>query len=332
MKLNQIAEMAAKTYTKWGNKAIDQRVDKDAIGIPKLARPGFRTKDKQQIENNNTQVENWLNNATESHNIHWVVGYLEPSENMAHGEQDWPAYAAMGQEFGQQSMTDFHSGENATTPPPDPSNTIVYIKPTSRVHTLTPWQQIHNIGHAVWQHCVPHRQAFEQALIGMVDRLQKSIYNQDGVQPTKQEVVVTLARLLDVQSFQRIFGLQKGDLGILHKNINTAIGSFDEAMYELIAVFLRNKGHVPLRSRGEVPHGPGKVATPDRRGKMEPNQELNSLGVRQWVWEAMASNDEAWQAAALELDKIIVAALRNCVWASAGSPIYATVGTISTEP
>jgi hypothetical protein len=336
MKLNSLSEMAARISTKFQGDDIPFSKEKDYIGVPRMTRPGFRKTDKRLIHDAQPKVEQWLNKATEQYGIHWVMLYLEPTADMAHGQADWQRYKEYGDQEAAKELQTFtsdpqHQAIEGLEPPSD-QNTIVFIKPTSRVHSLSPWQQIHNIGHGVWLNCTNHRDQFVAALKNTISKLQQNVYDSSGVAPSEAEVTVILGRLLDVQSFCRMFSLQHGDLNDPKKNLNTSIGSFNEAMFEMIAIFLRNGGKLPLKGRGPVAQSPGKVATPDRRGKMEPNQEVNSLGVRSWVWEPLAAGDDAWAEAARELEMIVVAALKACTWGVVGGPIYATVGELSTEP
>lgn len=330
-------EMAVQTHPFWSDDKIGNKPERDGLGIPKLQRPGFRPSDKVMITRDCKEVEQWVDAATSKLGVHWLVCYIEPDKGIPEtpsaasvrqmkidAKPAWAKYTAQAQDKAQQVLQTFSKEE--VLPPPDAGNTIVYVKSTSRVHGLSKWQCIHNMGHAIWNHNPSNKGAFVRELRDAIFRLQQQAYDPDGKKPTWSEMVIVLARLLDLKSFQRVFSVKAGDLDTSKVRANTALNSIMEAMFELVAVYLKNKGRIPLRPRGEA------AGVPDRTGEMEPNAEVvRKFGVRPWVWKALASDASAWAGVAEVLNRIVEQAILNSVYAKAG-PIYATQGYITTEP
>jgi len=204
--------------------------------------------------------------------------------------------------------------------PPDILNTIVYIKPTSRVHSLTPHEQIHNIGHALWLRNPDLLLKAKQILSDAVHRLQQSAYDADpnSPPPTEAEITVILARLLDLLSYQRVLNLQPGDLDSTVKTALTALNAYDEAIFDMIPAFVNAGGQINL-----YPRGAGKVFTQDRAEAIPPNQEvIQKRGVRPYVWEKMAADRSAWAEVSKKISDVIVECLKASTWAKQGGPIY----------
>jgi hypothetical protein len=340
---------AVQTHTLWSpDKIGNVPGQKDVVGFPKMAAPGFRDIDKNQILKEKDEVERYLDQATSRLGVNWHIIYLEPTgypetpsapsqrQMKQAAGQDWERYAAFAHQTGQEIMGKGfqQQSENPNQPPANPQNTIVYVKPTSRVHTLGRWQQLHNIGHAIWGHAREHLAKFIAMLRKTIFEVQQQIHDPDVSNPemetkppTWSEIVVVLARLLDLKSFQRVFNVKAGQMDDPKVRANTALNNIMEAMFEFIATYLRNKGKLYLRPRGEVAGN-----APDRIGEMEPNAEVvRKFGVRPWVWKAMESG-AVWQTLNDGLTKIIDEAILDCVWAKVGGPIYATQGYITTEP
>ncbi len=326
---------AAQTHTLWGQENIPNVPGvKDVIGVPKMAAPGFRRQDKASIEEGKDEVEKWLDEATGRINVHWHIVYLEPkgfpktpSQNSIRqmkqvAGQSWKDYS----HHATMVSNNILSKGVVNNQPSSPGNTIVYIKPTSRVHGLSKWQQIHNIGHAVWGNAKKHLAKFITLIRQAIHKIQQQVHDPQGKMPTWAEMVVVLARLVDLKSFHRIFSVGPGDLDVPKIRVNTALNSIAEAMFELVALYLKNKGRINLRPRCEV------GGAPDRKCKLQPNQEIvRKFGVRPWVWEAM-EDESVWINFSAELSSVVDEAIRDCVWAKVGGPIYATKDYITTEP
>jgi len=320
-----INEMAVKTSTRFGNP-IPNLDSRDDAGFKNMSRPGFRDVDRNLIRRDSPEVERKLTQATEKYGIHWVIGYLEPKEdadenNPAH----WDQYAAQAKQDGQQMLQQFgqeYKASQSVVPiePPNPENTIVYIKPTSRVHSLTPHEQVHNIGHALWLRNPAQMARAKQELMQAVHVLQQSAHQADpqSPPPTEAEVTIILARLIDLLSYQRTLTLNPGDLGSSVKTALTAFNSFDEVIFDLIPAFVNAGGQINL-----YPRGPGKIAKFDRTAAIPPNQEvIQQKGVRPWVWEKMASDRNAWAEVSKIITGIVIECLHASTWAKKGGPIY----------
>jgi len=318
-------EMAVKTTSRFG-KPIPNLDSRDDAGLKHMSRPGFRDVDRNLIHRDSPEVERKLTQATEKYGIHWVIGYLEPKEdaeenNPAH----WDQYAAQAKQDGQQMLQQFSQEYNPSQSvvpiePPNPENTIVYIKPTSRVHSLTPHEQVHNIGHALWLRNPAQMARAKQELMQAVHVLQQSAHEADpqSPPPTEAEVTIILARLIDLLSYQRTLTLNPGDLGSSVKTALTAFNSFDEVIFDLIPAFVNAGGQINL-----YPRGPGKIAKFDRTGAIPPNQEvIQQKGVRPWVWEKMAADRNAWAEVSKIITGIVIECLQASTWAKKGGPIY----------
>ncbi len=332
---------AVQTHKVWDDEHIPNTPAKDILGIPKLKEPGFRKSDKILIDKHTKTVESYLDNATGRLGVHWVIMYLEPPRGVKEtptagsvrqmkqaGQAEWKPYHQYAMLKADQQIRDF--GSQGVLPPPNPQNTIVYVKPTSRVQGMSDWQSIHNIGHAIWGRARKGLAKFVKMLRQLIFDMQQKHHDSSGKKAQWAEMVVCLARLLDIKSYQRLFALCAGDLDDPKCRINTALNSFMEAMFELVAVYLKNKGTLPLRPRGPVRD------VPDRRTGLDPSAEhgieINrKFGVRDWVWKDLVLTADEWQTASQGLTTIIDEAIRDCVYAKAG-PIYATEGYFTTEP
>lgn len=335
------SEHAVQHKLVWGKDEIPQnKLDKDPLGVAKMHEPGFRSTDKAQVIRGKDQVEKWLNNATERLGIHWVLIYLEPNRGMKENDpEDWDKYNRRAIGVGNYVLGKFKPEVAPGIAPPDPANTIVYIKPTSRVHGLTAWQQIHNIGHAVWRQNAQYKEEFSNILRNAVKKLQMDVYDKSDSPPTDTEVMILMSRLLDNQALQRLLTLKQGDLSDPKKVYNTMLVGFDELLFDLIASFLRNKGRIPLKPRGS-----SRFVSFDRSKDMEPNQELataTSLNFgteekphtapREWVYKALAAPASDWEEVSEALNLIVYKALKACTWGSVHGPIY-PYGKLVTEP
>ena len=81
----------------------------------------------------------------------------------------------------------------------DPSNTVVYIKPTSRVHGLDEWQQMHNIGHSIWDYAKKNNSRiqaeFVKTLKNGIQELQQRFYEPEMRSgPNAAEITIMLGR------------------------------------------------------------------------------------------------------------------------------------------
>jgi hypothetical protein len=312
-----IREMAVQTHFKFGGSEIPSG-GKDTAGFNLMSRPGFRTSDRMLLIRDSQQAEQWLNESTEKDGIHWIVGYIEPPKTTKELDpEDWEKYHQASTTFGKAAMEQF---PKTVLPPPSPNNTVVYVKPTSRLHPMTAWQQVHNIAHAVWNFNPKERQEAHKVIQGAVKELQQRIHAIDpnDLPPSEEEITVILARLLDNLMLQRALVLEPGELDDPKKVAHTGFNAYDEVMYDLVASYFRNKGHIPLR-----PRGVGKIAKFDRTERIDPNPEIvQKKGVRPWVWERLAADHAAWDDVAKKLDALVLEAIRGCVWAKIGGPVY----------
>lgn len=318
-------EMAVKTTTSFGN-SIPNLDSRDNAGMKHMSRPGFRDTDRKLIHRDSPEVERKLTQATEKYGIHWVIGYLEPKEDADENNPDhWVQYAKQAKQYGQQMLQQFsqeYKASQSVVPiePPNPENTIVYIKPTSRVHSLTPHEQVHNIGHALWLRNPSQMRRAKQELIQAVHVLQQSAYQADpqSPPPSESEVTIILARLIDLFSYQRTLVLNPGDLSSSVKTALTAFNSFDEVIFDLIPAFVNAGGQINL-----YPRGSGKIAKFDRTAAIPANQEVvQQKGVRPWVWEKMAADRNAWTEVSKIITGIVIECLHASTWAKKGGPIY----------
>lgn len=375
---------------------IPNLATKDGIGASQIAKPGYRKGDVTKIEQESPEVAQLLDAATKKLGVHWLVMYIEPERDTRetpsdwlwkmkqHPENDWEKYRQHAHGHAKNALDDFVSGKDGgahthgemdsgdgVQAPPHPENTIVYVKPTSRVHQLVAWQQLHNIGHAIWQSNKKYLSQFVQELRKMVYEMQQVQHNKDGSMPNAWEILLTIARLTDMKSYQRLFDLRQGDLNDPKKRSMTAFNNFMEGMIELIALYLKNGGKLPLKPRGEKIGGEKRVnkfgrssysmASPDRKGEMEPNPEIQSgdwtnaakqrsgefpgsselkgqnlkalpTPTRDWAWKGMNLDQQSWDIASQKLTNIIDQAILNCTWAKKKGPVYATEGYITTNP
>ncbi len=141
---------------------------RDGAGLPTLQHGGFRKADAKTIQKSLPIVDEVLtkscSNATKTVGVNWLCIYLPPTPDMQtiddpekpygansvrdariKGKEGWDAYEKYSKDYARQQLDKWVAEEGINT-----SDTVVYIKPTSRVHTLTPWQMTHNKGHAIW--------------------------------------------------------------------------------------------------------------------------------------------------------------------------------------
>lgn len=315
------ANEAAKTFTKFGSPIpFDKEAEKDTAGIKPLARPGFRDSDRELIRRDSPDVEAKLTRATEPYGIHWLIGYLEPPEWMQEDKPEhWEQYNTMARGASRKMLQQFSQDPNMGMQI-NPQNTIVYIKPSSRAHSLSPHEQVHNIGHALWLRNPEMMVKAKAELQKAVHILQQAAYDPTGASqmPTDAEITVMLARLIDLMSYQRTLMMAPGDLSNSVKTAMTAFNSFDELIFDLIPAFVNAGGQLNL-----YPRGPGKIANFDRTAAITPNPEVvQQKGVRDWVWAKMASDKQAWGAVSKIMTDLIVQVLRNSTWAAQRGPIY----------
>lgn len=309
-------EMAVQHHFDFADDDIPTTGDRDSGGFKHMTRPGFRKGDRMMVIRDSHKVEDYMNGSTEHFGIHWIIGYVEPdSKAKEQDKESWAQYSARGKQLGQDWLQNFQ-GDKTIMPPPSPENTIVYIKPTSRLHPLTAWQQMHNVAHAVWNFNQPQRKQFAERIRTAIKDLHQTVYSNDPEPPTENEITVVLARLLDNQMLQRALSIEDIENSI--KVSNSGWNSFDEVMYDVLTSFFRNKGKIPLR-----PRGPGKVYGKDRTGDMEPNQQVvQHKNVRDYVWKKLLDNQAAWDDVSKDLNGICIDAIRQCVWAKQNGPIY----------
>jgi hypothetical protein len=318
-----VHEMAVKTVKQFG-KQIPNLPERDSAGMKHMARPGYRQQDRFYLDRECPEAARKLTAATEKYGIHWILAYLEPPEDMKEDDpDDWARYAAMTKQKGAEMLQQFgqeYQQEEGMLAPPNPENTIVYIKPGSRIHCLTAHEQIHNIGHALWLRNPRQMVRAKQELQQAVRILQQSAHEADpnSPPPTEAEITIMLGRLVNLLSYQRALTLNPGDLSSSVKTALTAFQNFDEVIFELIPAFVNAGGQVNL-----YPRGPGKIAKFDREQAIPPNQEvIQQRGVRPWVWEKMAADRNAWAAVSKIITGIIIECLHASTWAVKGGPIY----------
>lgn len=342
---------------------------KNMFGMPRASKVGFSDKDRKMIERGAPEVEDYLNKVTNKWGIHWLLLYIEPKKGsqpsswtdkgeLEHpswgdtGKTHWDVYEKMSGNIAARKAQAFMQ-ENGL----DPQDTIVYIKQGSRVHGLSVWQQLHNIGHAVLGACGKQQNALVKKIQDVVRDLQMTAYdsNPDSQPPSEQEITVVLSRLLNNQSLQRALTVKDDELDKGTKLVNTAFNSYQELMYDLMASFLRNGGKLPLKPRGEL------TGASARAGKgIDRSGDLSDLGARgeidrkfgdasasslagsadntysgktrDFAWKALASDAAAWQAAAEKLERIIYASFKCATWGRQGGPVHATPGYLTYDP
>jgi hypothetical protein len=344
---------AVQTNIQWRQDHIPLvKGQKDAIGVPSMAEPGYRKQDKEMILKEKDAVEALVDRATARLGVHWQINYIEtphgteetPVANAIRqmkqaGTPAWQQYSSMAHAQSADWMQQFHAKQadlptsHPNQQPPNPNNTIVYVKPTSRVHGLDQWQQLHNIGHAVWGQARKQQHKFSMMLRDTIRDLKTQIHGPEGGTPSWAEIVTVMARLTDLKSFQRVFQQPEGDFDNPKVRSMTALNNFMEAMYEMIANYLRNGGKIKLNPRAAVGIPDTRDYVPDRRGEMQPNPEVErKFGVRPWVWKAIQGDGNFWNTLSQSLTAIIDEAIMSCVWSKVGGPIYATKGYITTKP
>jgi len=161
----------------WGDD-IETTDREDNLGIPLLQRPGFRPREKKLIEKQSDQVVDWLNKVTNRYGIHWEMIYLEPKEDETDSPEGFALYKKRSIQLAKEKVDDLVRNFEPNHPeekPPTAKNTIVYVKPTSRVHPLSSHQQVHNIGHAIFGYAKKHRNEFALKLERIVERIKKRI-------------------------------------------------------------------------------------------------------------------------------------------------------------
>jgi hypothetical protein len=315
---SQHLDEATKTVVDFNHDQIENIPGKDEIGAPLLAKAGFRKADKQMIMRDSKGVEDKLNAATEQYGINWLIGYLEPRPDIT----DFPNYDVQARVKMRKELDDWIADAKKSgtiLPPPSPTNTIVYVKPTSRVHTLSPHQMLHNIGHSIWGNNPKHLNAFKGKIIRACQQLQQSKYLPAGTPPpTVEECAVMLGRLVNLLSQQRTLTVTAADLENYAKVVNTGFNAWDENINDLFPAFINAGGKLNL-----FPRPAGKIATFDRQADIPVNQAVvNKYGVREWVWKRIASDKSSWDSCSKILTDIIVSALKSSTWAAQNGPVY----------
>lgn len=310
-------EMATRHVIDLGDN-IPTSGERDEVGFPRMTRPGFRLQDKKYIIRDSPAVEERMNAGTEHFGLHWLIGYIAPQEGLKELDpEDWKKYRAstdvrMGQELERWGK------EKAVIPPPSPNNTIVYVKPTSRVHTVNAHQQIHNIGHAIW---LRNPQQMNQAkeTLKQLAKLQQQAYEPKGDEPSEAEITIILARVLGLQMLARTLVMKPGDLDKPSKVAMTGFNAFDEVIFDLFPAFINTKGKLNLYPREGC-----RIAPFNKKAAIPPNQEvIQKKGVRPWVWAELSPEICTELPNISEtMTSIIVQCLKQSVWAVKGAPIY----------
>lgn len=340
---------------------------RDAFNFPFLDKPSFRAGDVKQINAEHGKVEQWLNKSTEKFGVNWLLLYLPPEENTQtidppeyynkavgvkgarkQGEEGWNKYQPYAIGHAKNELDKFlqdYQAQGATI-----ENTIVYVKPTSRVHGLSGWQQAHNVGHGLLGvkdikeplsavagtagKNPSAKAAFVRMLRDIVYEMQQKHYDQDGRKPNWVEMVLTLGRVLGVgASFRRLFSVRAGQLDTNFLG-NTALNAkFQEALYELMTIYINSGGKFPIQTTGAIKDTP--VA--DRSGELprgeagaEIDRKFPNTKARDWVYKPLASSQQDWESAVAQLDEFIGKIFKSCTWGKVGGPIFATHGFVST--
>lgn len=320
-------EMATRHVIDLGDN-IPTSGERDEVGFPRMTRPGFRLQDKKFIIRDSPSVEARMNAGTEHFGIHWLIGYIAPQEGLKELDpDDWQKYrkstdARMGQE-----LTRWGQEEKSIIPPPSPNNTIVYVKPTSRVHTVNAHQQIHNIGHAIW---LRNPQQMNQAkeTLKQFAKLQQShneaadsFSNKIDIEqePSEAEITIVLARVLGLQMLTRTLTMKPGDLDKPAKVAMTGFNAFDEVIFDLFPAFINAKGKLNLYPREGC-----RIAPFNKKAAIPPNQEvIQKKGVRPWVWAELSPEIcKELPNISKTMTSIIIQCLKQSVWAVKGAPIY----------
>lgn len=331
----------------WGDdiSATDQR---DNLGIPLLARPGFRPKEKRFIQSQSEQVSKWLNSITNKYGINWEIIYLEPKENETDSPEGFDLYKKRSTQIAKEKLSELMGNFKPDHPeqkPPTPSNTIVYVKPTSRVHQLSSHQQVHNIAHAVWGYAQNHRNIFVIKLQRIIETIRKRVrYRIDNFplnklenyfnelpknfpdeklyrqkeDVTQEEIVLVMARLLNLKSMKRMFDMKPEDFADPKKSLNQVYGSWDEFLYEMVAAFFRGNGRINLKPQEGLKH----KLTPTPGIQQHPTIKSPKM----WAWDALFDDQSFWDDISDQLTLIVVLALKECTFSKLGRPIYATYG------
>jgi hypothetical protein len=300
--------MAVKHFFSFGGDQAQTVDGRDEAGFKRLARPGYRSGDKLLLQRDSGQVEKWLAPVSDKLGLDFVLAYIEPHpEAREDSPEDWHHYCRHCEATCTNILGD-HS----------PHRTLVYIKPTSRVHPLTAWQQLHNIGHATWEYNPALKSEMLESLRLSVSAGLQWDHDVSKELPTDDEVVVVLARLLDNLCLQRALLVGPGDLDDYTKVANTGWNTIGEVLNDLVASYLRNGANVPLR-----PRGPGKLYKADRAGDMTPNSEVVAKKqVRPWAWKKINAGQGYWDAVAGSLNWYIEKALGNMTWSKQNGPVY----------
>jgi len=313
-------EMATRHVFDMGDKDIANTGERDEIGLPKMSQPGFRKMDKQLIIRDSPTVEAKLNAATEQFGIHWLIGYIAPAPGLKELDpDDWQKYrtstdSRMGKELQQWGV----EAQNTVIPPPSPNNTIVYVKPTSRVHNVNSHQQIHNMGHAIWLRNKPQMEQAKETLKELA-RIQQLSHGDKEGEPSEAEITIILARVLGLQMLTRTLAMKPGDLDKPAKVAMTGFNAFDEVIFDLFTAFVNAKGKLNL-----FPREGCRIAPYDKRSAIPPSEEVvQKKGVRPWVWAELSPNlCKELPNISAKMTALIVDALNNSVWAKKGAPIY----------
>jgi hypothetical protein len=356
----------------WGDD-IEPTSQRDNLGIPLLKRPGFRPKEKKFIEDQSDKATEWLNQITKKYGLHWEVIYLEPNENETDSPEGFEAYKKRSTQIAGEKMSELSSSNFKPThpeeKPPTPANTIVYVKPTSRVHQLSAHQQVHNIAHAIFGYAKAHRSEFILKLERVVESIKKkmdselsnnlnaigsnstydkspqkkipfkpsmiskdksysnpiapySVKNIKETEPpevTQEEIILVIARLVNLKSMKRMFTMSPEDFADPKKSINQVYGSWDEFLYELVTAFFRGGGRINLKPQ----EGLQGALTPTAGIQQHPTIKTSP---KKWAWKELFEDQSFWDKVSDELTLIIVAALYECTFNKLGRPIYATYG------
>lgn len=312
-------EMATRHVIDLGDN-ITTSGERDEVGFPRMTRPGFRLQDKKFIIRDSPTVEAKLNAACEQFGIHWLIGYIAPQEGLKELDpDDWQQYRQstdirMGQELKRWGQEE----EKAVVPPPSPNNTIVYVKPTSRVHTVNAHQQIHNIGHAIWLRNKPQMEQAKETLKHLA-KLQQQAHEPEGSDPTEAEITIIMARVLGLQMLTRTLTMKSGDLDKPAKVAMTGFNAFDEVIFDLFPAFINAKGKLNLYPREGC-----RIAPFDKKAAIPPNQEvIEKKGVRPWVWAELSPQIcKELPNVSQMMTSIMMQCLKQSVWAVKGAPIY----------
>jgi hypothetical protein len=342
-----LLDEAVRTHMMWGTSIPRDPSKKDVRGLPAMAEPGFHDQDRKAIIKHHPDVEKQLDQVTQRIGINWLILYLEPrmggvnqetpslsgpqeippelqGKNVrswqwfnstpgfkARAKADWTKYADYSHNVAADKLWELIREE----PGVSGSNTVVYIKPTSRVDPMGKWQQMHNIGHAIWDNAKRSgggriRNQFVKVIRDAIRDLQQRHYDPETGKPVSTgDIIVMLGRLLDVVSFMRAAASTDpkeldSDKG---RVIETAFNSFAEAMYDLIALYFNNGGKINLYPRGqytsharqEYPSRVDQIPMPPALAAKQGPQYTTSLGAPPTTmqpanWEAGQRPARGW--------------------------------------